>query len=113
MGYTDQPKVRASASDAFAKAFEIVATPAVFGCLGWFADSSIETFPALTLVASVGVFGYQLWRFSRDYSAAMDDALDRRRTTYTQPTPARAGNDRQPGSRKATGLDRNGEVQHV
>ena len=97
MGYTDQQKPRASAAlrtgagDAFAKAFEIVATPAVFGCLGWFVDSRIGIFPAITLVAVIVVFSYQLWRFSRDYSSAMDHALDRRRAAYASSAGFGAG----------------------
>ena len=82
MDHNDKREIRAGAGDAFAKAFEMIATPAIFGLGGWFLDGRLGTFPAVTLVAVLVVFSYQVWRFARDYSARMDEALQQRRAGY-------------------------------
>ena len=74
--------MRAGAGDAFAKAFEMIVTPAIFGLGGWILDGRLGTFPIVTLVAVLVVFSYQVWRFARDYSAQMDAALQERRSGY-------------------------------
>ena len=81
--------MRAGAGDALAKAFEMIATPALFGLGGWLVDGRAGTFPAVTLAAVLVVFGYQVWRFARDYSLRMEEALDQRRAGY-----GRVGDDR-------------------
>ncbi len=81
--------MRAGAGDALAKAFEMIATPALFGLGGWLVDGRAGTFPAVTLAAVLVVFGYQVWRFARDYSVRMEEALDQRRVGY-----GRVGDDR-------------------
>ncbi len=82
---------RAGAGDALAKAFEMIATPAIFGFGGWLIDGRLGTFPALTLVLAVVVFGYQVWSFARAYGTSMDEALESRRATYGGPDPAAEG----------------------
>ena len=82
MDHTEKREFRAGAGDAFAKAFEMIATPAVFGLGGWFVDGRLGTFPLVTLVAVFVVFGYQLWRFAREYGTHMDEALAQRRAGY-------------------------------
>ena len=74
--------MRAGAGDALAKAFEMIATPALFGLGGWLVDGRAGTFPAVTLAAVLVVFGYQVWCFARDYSLRMEEALDQRRAGY-------------------------------
>ena len=87
MGDTDERQMRAGAGDALAKAFEMIATPAIFGFGGWLVDGRLGTFPLVTLVLVLVVFAYQVWSFARGYSAAMDEALDSRRAGYAGPGP--------------------------
>ena len=85
MDRTDNRQIRAGAGDALAKAFEMIATPAIFGFGGWLVDGRLGTFPLVTLVLVLVVFGYQVWSFARAYGATMDEALDSRRAGYAGP----------------------------
>lgn len=78
----EQLDLRRGAGDAFAAAFEMVATPALFGLAGWWLDTRLGTFPLVTLIAVLVVFGYGVWRFARQYSARVDEALEARRAGY-------------------------------
>lgn len=78
----EQLELRRGAGDAFAAAFEMVATPALFGLAGWWLDTRLGTFPLVTLIAVLVVFGYGVWRFARQYSARVDEALEARRAGY-------------------------------
>ncbi len=80
-------EVRSAADDAPAKAFEMVATPAIFGFGGWLVDGRLGTFPLVTLLLALTVLGYEVWSFVRHYGASMDDALDSRRAGYGTPRP--------------------------
>ena len=80
-------EIRAGAGDALAKAFEMIATPAIFGFGGWLVDGRLGTFPLVTLLLAAVVFGYQVWSFVRGYGAAMDEALDGRRAGYADADP--------------------------
>ncbi len=80
-------EVRAGVGDALAKAFEMIATPAIFGFGGWLIDGRLETFPLVTLLLALTVLGYEVWSFVRHYGASMDDALDSRRAGYGTPRP--------------------------
>ena len=82
MDHTEKRQARAGAGDALAKAFEMIATPAIFGVGGWLVDGRLGTFPLVTLVLVLVVFAYQVWSFARHYGAAMDEALDSRRAGY-------------------------------
>ena len=84
MSERQQRELRNSAGDAFANAFEMIATPAIFGLIGWFIDSQVGTFPVFTLVLAFAVFGYEVWKFTTDYNTKMDEALQARRATYGQ-----------------------------
>ncbi|MCE2511841.1 MAG: hypothetical protein J4F50_04635 [Acidimicrobiia bacterium] len=84
-------EIRAGAGDALAKAFEMIATPAIFGFGGWLVDGRLGTFPLVTLVLVVVVFGYQVWSFARAYGTSMDEALENRRAAYGSPDPADSG----------------------
>ena len=91
MDQAAEPQRAAVAEDAMAKAFEMIATPAVFGFGGWLVDGRLGTFPLVTLAAASIVLAYQVWRFARAYSASMDDALDSRRASYSGPGPEAGG----------------------
>lgn len=91
MDHTETGRLRAGAGDALAKAFEMIATPAIFGVGGWLVDGRLGTFPLVTLILVVVVFGYQVWSFARDYGASMDEALDSRRTRYRDSGPEAPG----------------------
>ncbi|MXW96529.1 MAG: AtpZ/AtpI family protein [Acidimicrobiaceae bacterium] len=80
-------EVRSGAGDALAKAFEMIATPAIFGFGGWLVDGRLGTFPLVTLVLAMIVLGYEVWSFVRHYGVSMDAALDSRRTSYGAPRP--------------------------
>ena len=88
MDYTQKRQIRAGAGDALAKAFEMIATPAVFGVGGWLVDGRLGTFPLVTLMLVLVVFSYQVWSFARSYGASLDDALESRRATYGGADPA-------------------------
>lgn len=91
MDHTENGQIRADAGDALAKAFEMIATPAIFGVGGWLVDGRLGTFPLVTLILVLVVFGYQVWSFARAYGASMDEALDSRRAGYCGPGPEAPG----------------------
>jgi len=91
MDHTEKGRLRASAGDALAKAFEMIATPAIFGVGGWLVDNRLGTFPLVTLALALTVLGYQVWSFVRHYGASMDEALDSRRAGYGTPRPEASG----------------------
>lgn len=84
MDVGEQRKVREGAGDAFAAAFELVATPLVFGLLGWFIDSRLGLFPVFTLVLAVVVLAYQTYKLCVSYRQSLDEALQQRRASYGQ-----------------------------
>jgi F0F1-type ATP synthase assembly protein I len=57
--------------DTMAKAFEMVATPAVFGFLGWLLDRWLGTKPLFLLSFVIIVFVYEVWKLFAGYGAAM------------------------------------------
>lgn len=57
----------------------MVATPVIFGLLGWFIDGRVGSFPIFTLVLAFVVLGYQVWRFTQTYNKKLDQALELRR----------------------------------
>ena len=91
MDHTEKRQIRAGAGDALARAFEMIATPAIFGVGGWLVDGRLGTFPLVTLVLALTVLGYQVWTFVRSYGASMDEALDSRRAGYGTPHPEASG----------------------
>lgn len=78
----ERRELRDGAGDAFSAAFEMIATPALFGLLGWFLDSRLGTFPIITLALVAVVLGYEVWKLHARYSAEMDRALEERRAGY-------------------------------
>lgn len=63
--------------DGLAAAFELVVTPAIFGLLGYLADRALGIVPVLTLVFSVFVLSYMVWKFWAQYLAESDAELQR------------------------------------
>ena len=61
--------------DGLAAAFEMIATPAIFGFLGWLLDRRLGTAPLFLLVFALVVFGYEIWKLVRRYSTEMDSHL--------------------------------------
>jgi F0F1-type ATP synthase assembly protein I len=57
--------------DALAKAFEMAATPAIFGFLGWLLDRWLGTEPLFLVAFVVIVFVYEVWKMFQGYGAAM------------------------------------------
>ncbi|MGH9119497.1 MAG: AtpZ/AtpI family protein [Acidimicrobiales bacterium] len=57
--------------DALAKAFELAATPAVFGFLGWLLDRWLGTAPIFLLALVVIVFLYEVWKLADGYTRTM------------------------------------------
>jgi len=57
--------------DALAKAFELAATPAVFGFLGWLLDRWLGTEPLFLVAFVVIVFVYEVWKLFLGYGTAM------------------------------------------
>jgi F0F1-type ATP synthase assembly protein I len=60
-----------------AAAFELVMTPALFGCGGFLLDRLIGTTPVFTLVLSVLVLCYVVWKMLVQYMADSDAELER------------------------------------
>jgi len=69
----------------FSAAFELVATPAVFGLIGYFVDRWLGTGPwiALTLAALVSI--YVVWKLWYGYNADMDRLEAERRSQVRVP----------------------------
>ncbi len=78
----EQREIRKGAGDAFAAAFEMVATPAIFGLLGWFIDARIGIFPLFTLTLASLVLAYETYKLCSSYNRSLDDALAKRRVSY-------------------------------
>lgn len=58
--------------DALSRAFELVLTPLIFGALGFLLDRALGVLPLFTLVLSLSVISYELWKLWHDYSLTMD-----------------------------------------
>lgn len=69
------PRERSSiyngASDAFSRAVEMVATPLIFGFLGYRLDAWLGTTPVFTVVLSVVCLSYLTWKMCVRYQAEM------------------------------------------
>jgi hypothetical protein len=78
----EQRELREGAGEAISASFEMIATPALFGFLGWLLDRRLDMFPVLTLVLAGVVLAYQLWRMYEKYSSTMDELLEQRRSRY-------------------------------
>jgi hypothetical protein len=63
--------------DGLSAAFEMVVTPAIFGVLGFFLDRFLGTVPVFTLVFSVAVLSYMVWKFWAQYMRDSEAELER------------------------------------
>lgn len=61
--------------DGLATAFEMVATPAIFGFLGYLVDRWVGTNLVFMLTFGLVVFGYMLWKLAARYTREMDAHL--------------------------------------
>lgn len=64
-------ELNAGFGDALARAFELVATPGVFGLLGWLLDRKLGTTPLFALVFFFVVLGYVVWKLWSGYVSDM------------------------------------------
>ena len=77
--------------DGMAAAFEMVVTPAIFGVLGFLLDRAIGTTPIFTLVLSVVVLTYMVWKLWTQYVADSDVELERWRLARAALRQSNAG----------------------
>jgi hypothetical protein len=63
--------------DGLSAAFELVVTPAIFGFLGFLLDRVLGTVPLFTLVFSVAVLVYMVWKFWAQYMRDSEAELER------------------------------------
>ena len=78
----EQRELREGAGEALSASFEMIATPAVFGFLGWLLDRAVGTFPIFTLTFAGIVLAYEVWRLYHGYAEKMNEALEERRGQY-------------------------------
>ncbi len=76
--------MRQGAGDAFSTSFELIATPLIFGLIGWYLDSRIGTFPLFTLAMAGVALAYGVWKLYSQYVESMDELLEQRRSGYGQ-----------------------------
>jgi hypothetical protein len=75
--------------EALSRAFEIALTPTIFGVAGYLLDRKLGVVPLFTLVFSLFVIGYLLWKYWKVYEAEMDrheQALPGRRASRRDET---------------------------
>lgn len=64
-------RLGANAERGFTAAFELVATPALFGLIGYFLDARLGTGRLLTVGLAVLVAGYLIWKLWYQYTTEM------------------------------------------
>jgi len=84
MSDRDRREMRQGAGDAFSTSFELIATPLIFGLVGWYLDSRFGVFPILTLALAAVALAYGVWKLYSQYVESMDTLLEKRRSTYGQ-----------------------------
>ena len=57
----------------FTAAFELVATPALFGLIGYFIDRWLGTGPWFMIVLTVVVAAYEIWKLWYQYTVKMTE----------------------------------------
>jgi F0F1-type ATP synthase assembly protein I len=75
-------EMREGSGDAFAAAFELVATPAIFGFLGWLLDGRLGTAPVFTVAFVVIALSYASWRLAHDYGESLEQARVERQAAW-------------------------------
>ncbi len=82
MATAETREMRQGFGDAFAAAFELAVTPAIFGFLGWLLDGRLGTFPIFTIAFAAITLAYASWRLARSYGESLDRALVERRAAW-------------------------------
>ena len=82
MAQAETREMRQGFSDAFAAAFELVVTPAIFGFLGWLLDGRLGTTPIFTVALVVIALAYSSWRLAHDYGESLERARAERRAAW-------------------------------
>ena len=75
--------------DAFAAAFELVVTPAIFGFLGWLLDGRLGTTPVFTIVFTAITLAYASYRLAHSYGESLEQARVERRAAWQAEGPLR------------------------
>jgi len=68
-------EINSGFGDGLATAFEMVATPAIFGFLGHLVDVRVGTNLVFMLTFGLAVFGYMLWKLAVRYNTEMEAHL--------------------------------------
>ena len=71
MNLQEKRELNTGFGDALARAFELVATPGIFGFLGWLLDRRLGTTPIFAFVFFFVVLGYIVWKMWMGYVADM------------------------------------------
>ncbi len=79
---SEKREIKQGSGDAMAAAFELVATPAIFGFLGWLLDRKLEIFPVFTLVFVGITITYASWRLYKQYTLRLTKEAEQRRETW-------------------------------
>jgi len=79
---SEKREMKQGSGDATAAAFELVATPAIFGFLGWLLDRKLEIFPLFTLVFVAVTITYASWRLYKQYTLRLTEEAEQRRETW-------------------------------
>ena len=84
MNLSERRELNNGFGEALSRAFEIAVTPAIFGVGGYLLDRKLGVVPLFTLVFSLFVIGYILWKYWKVYEADMarhEQALPSRRAS--------------------------------
>ena len=79
---SEKREIKQGSGDAMAAAFDLVATPAIFGFLGWLLDRKLEIFPVFTLVFVGITITYASWRLYKQYTLRLTQEAEQRRETW-------------------------------
>ncbi len=87
MANAETREMRQGFGDAFAAAFELAVTPAIFGFLGWLLDGRIGTTPVFTIVFTVVTLAYASYRLAHSYGQSLEQARVERRAAWQAEGP--------------------------
>ena len=79
---SEKLEMKQGSGDAMAAAFELVATPAIFGFLGWLLDRKLEIFPICTLAFVAVTITYASWRLYKQFTLRLTQEAEQRRETW-------------------------------
>ncbi len=82
MQQAEARELRQGFGDAFAAAFELAVTPAIFGCLGCLVDRSVGVSPLFTLLLPLVAVIYAAWKLARQYRVRLDRETAIRREAW-------------------------------